>query len=132
MRGEGRWGLNSFKKKISIVLSIVSVSLFSFPLTERFFYDNSRVLGRSVNNSRGDVVAICQRLNRAANSDLPALLLDIIKVCLDALVLHRVLDRAVADTGLRSVAYGVGLDVLDHGVAELFKDGFVDVDALHV
>lgn len=109
----------------------MSVLSFLF-LTKRFLHDNSRVLGRSVNNSRGDVVAICQRLNLAANSDLPALLLDIVKVCLDALVLHRVLNRAVADTGVGSVAYSVGLDVLDHGVAELFKDGFVDVDALHV
>lgn len=102
-----------------------------FFLTKRLFDDNPRVLRRPVDNRRRNKVAARGRgLHRAARRDLPPLPLNVVKKGLDALVLHRVLQRAVADARLGAVAERVGLCVLDHGVAKLVVDGLVDVDAL--
>lgn len=101
-------------------------------LTKRLLNDNAGILRWSVNDRRGNVEPVGRGLNLAADGDLPPLLLDVVEEGLDAVVLHGVLERAVADAGVGAVAEGVGLDVLDHGVAEFFVDGLVDVDALEV
>lgn len=129
MRAEGRWDL---KTRTYQHHSIGLFSLYPNILTKRLLNDNPRVLRRSIDDRRSNVESISRGLNLAADGDLPPLLLDVVEEGLDAVVLHGVLERAVADSCFGAVAEGVGLDVLDHGVAEFFVDGLVDVDALEV
>lgn len=68
-------------------------------LTKRLLDNNPRLLRRVINNSRSNKVSTVRlRSHLATSSNLPSLLLNIIKEGLDAVVLHRVLQGTVADT----------------------------------
>src|SRR5271170_1932238 len=65
---------------------------------------------------------------RPSNGNLVLFLLNIREEALDPLVLHRVLDRSEEDILLVAFTYLECLGEVDHCVAELRVDGFLDED----
>ena len=115
-----------------VIISTMTIK-WNRRLTERLFNNDSRILWRIINNGRSNIISVLRRrLKLSTSSNLPTLLLDVLEESLDSVVLHLVLNRAMTGFFGGTVAEFVVLDVLDYCVAELFVDGFVDVDAFDI
>lgn len=99
--------------------------------TEGFLNHNTGLLGRAVDDCRGDEIPL-RRVDISPDRYFPALRFDIAEESLDSFVLHGVLERAVRDTLLGAISEVIAFDVLDQRLFELVKDCFVDVDSLQV
>ena len=102
-------------------------------LTKRFLNNNSGVLWRVIDHSRGNVIALgWLSVEFASCCYLPPLLLNVVKERLHSVILERILKRTMANSLLGTVAESIGLHMLDNGIAELLVNIFMDIDSLQV
>ena len=98
--------------------------------TERLLGDDARVVGRVVDDSRLDEVAVALLDLLGADGELVAVLLAVLEELLHFLVLHLVLDGPDQDAVLVARADFDAFGEGDHGFQEGLVDVLVHVDAL--
>lgn len=113
------------------IISPVRYQVKCLSLTERFFNNDPGCLRGYVDDSRVDEITL-RRLNLAANSDVPALLLDILEKAFHALKLRSVLQRAMCYTFLGPIAQSIALDMFDKCFFELGINALVHKDSLKI
>lgn len=98
--------------------------------TEWFFFDDSRLLWRIVNDGWRDEVPI-RRFDFTTDSYLQLLSFYFSKEAFDTLVLHSILQRAMAHAFQRAISGLQSFHMLNESFTKLSVDGFVHVNTLY-